>query len=266
MLEIHYTCHSNSTAEADKKLDNRIMSTQRNTDRGFETSTEHPRAVIHKQILDAARERPDATIQELAAEISGASDDLVERVLDSYGDPKNDSEEGESVSEESTVEALADEEPMGGDAPAPDIEDLTEVQRETIRAIYEHPNATQRELAELLGVSAPTINDRVNSVDGFEWNSRYEFTKTIMNHDSSEPNGSPERDSEDKATLRDRIKRLETKLEADPHCPLQDPTIVHKVVHACMTAENITEEEELRIIEAVLSPGEERAPAVPHKG
>lgn len=46
-----------------------------------------PKAVIHKQILEVAEANPDASIEGIADEISGASPDLVERVLDTYGDP-----------------------------------------------------------------------------------------------------------------------------------------------------------------------------------
>jgi hypothetical protein len=46
-----------------------------------------PRAIIHRRILDAAAETPSASIADLAGEVSGATPDLVERVLDDYGDP-----------------------------------------------------------------------------------------------------------------------------------------------------------------------------------
>lgn len=43
--------------------------------------------MIHKKILEAAGERPDAPMAEVADQVSGASTDLVERVLREYGDP-----------------------------------------------------------------------------------------------------------------------------------------------------------------------------------
>lgn len=52
---------------------------------GEQAST--PRAVIHKRILDAAESKPSASMEEVAGGIGGASTDLVERVLDRYGDP-----------------------------------------------------------------------------------------------------------------------------------------------------------------------------------
>lgn len=48
---------------------------------------QQPRAIIHKRIMDAAAARPNAALAELAGDVPGASTDLVERVLDEYGDP-----------------------------------------------------------------------------------------------------------------------------------------------------------------------------------
>ncbi|WP_323675634.1 hypothetical protein [Halorubellus sp. PRR65] len=46
-----------------------------------------PKAIVHKQILDVAEDRPDDSIEELAENVTGASPSLVERVLEDYGDP-----------------------------------------------------------------------------------------------------------------------------------------------------------------------------------
>lgn len=53
-----------------------------------------PRALIHKRILDEATERPEASMEELADEIAGASGTLVERVLEEYGDPATSKGDG----------------------------------------------------------------------------------------------------------------------------------------------------------------------------
>lgn len=54
------------------------------------SADQSPKAIIHKQILDAAEADPEASPERIADEISGASPDLVERVLDKYGDPADD--------------------------------------------------------------------------------------------------------------------------------------------------------------------------------
>jgi hypothetical protein len=46
-----------------------------------------PRAVVHKQVLDAAKRQPDASLEALADQVSGASVELVEKTLAEYGDP-----------------------------------------------------------------------------------------------------------------------------------------------------------------------------------
>ncbi|MFC7135300.1 MULTISPECIES: MarR family transcriptional regulator [Salinibaculum] len=64
-----------------------------------------PRALIHKKILDTAKEHPTASIRELATKVDGASKHLVERVIEQYGDPVHDEEEGDSDSNgESIIE------------------------------------------------------------------------------------------------------------------------------------------------------------------
>lgn len=55
------------------------------------TRSSAPRAVIHKRILDVAEAQPDASMERIAGEVSGASVDLVEQVLEEYGDPASES-------------------------------------------------------------------------------------------------------------------------------------------------------------------------------
>ncbi|PSQ29484.1 hypothetical protein BRD06_02825 [Halobacteriales archaeon QS_9_67_15] len=50
-------------------------------------SREKPRAMIHRRILDVAASDPEASLAAIADEVSGASTDLVDRVLDEYGCP-----------------------------------------------------------------------------------------------------------------------------------------------------------------------------------
>lgn len=46
-----------------------------------------PRATIHKLILDVAASSPEKSMEGIATELSGATTELVERVLEEYGDP-----------------------------------------------------------------------------------------------------------------------------------------------------------------------------------
>lgn len=144
-----------------------------------------PRAVIHKRILDVAAEKPDASLEELADEFPSATPELVERVFDEYGDPADDdsSDDGDlpaDQSDESVTTADDSAEPAAATpATSPEtandtaddqseaeyetadlapshsesgltVDDLTEKQRETLRAIYEYPNASQRDIADHL--------------------------------------------------------------------------------------------------------------------
>nr|WP_233563186.1 winged helix-turn-helix domain-containing protein [Haloarcula sp. Atlit-7R] len=260
-----------------------------------------PKSMRHKQILDVAAENPEASIAELASEVPSATAELVERVLEEHGDPAEADETDESPSE-SSAETQSH--------PAP--EDLSSTERETLRAIRQHPTASQRDLAEKLDVTASTVSNRVNGIDGFDWANRETFANAVFSDEQtdsmssdetealaseSEPPESPdapdtgdeqvsETDTEPddgdrsaavvetaagevnttlttfQSTVEDlsaQLAELEGQVEtiADgggslQSNPFQDPELVHKVVHACMNSEQISEEEELQILESLL--------------
>ena len=236
-----------------------------------------PRAMIHKKILDVASERPDASLDDIAAQVSSANTDLVERVLDEYGDP------GNTPPPEHEDRATTDTPgiPPGGE--------LTEKQRRTLQVITEHPEASQREIADLLDVSAPTVSRRVNTIADFDWSDRHSIATAILDstpapdaeipdperpddHDSETP---PSTDDEtppaadtpsmsQNATtqepleeLADRITALERELETTADSSTERPfggdtELLSKIIHACMESDTITEDEELQIIEQLL--------------
>ncbi|WP_407066998.1 winged helix-turn-helix transcriptional regulator [Haloarcula brevis] len=258
----------------------------------------------HKQILDVAAENPEASIAELAAEVPSATADLVERVLEEHGDPAES--DGTDAPEESPNESST----ASQSYPAPDT--LTSTERETLRAIQRHPTASQRDLAEKLGVTASTVSNRVNGIDGFDWANRAEFADGVFDGDAPEPTATPDdtgaapdaEPTEDDAVadeadtvadetddresdaapdrspaepapaagevnttlttfqstveeLSDKLADLEGQVETvtdggDSPRPFRDPELVHKVVHACMDSENISDEEELRILDSLL--------------
>jgi len=68
-----------------------------------------PRATIHKQILDAAEANPEASLEVLANEVPAATIDLVERVLNEYGDPSNAEGETSGNDDEPSSERTPDE-------------------------------------------------------------------------------------------------------------------------------------------------------------
>lgn len=278
------------------------------------TNSEHgsPRAVIHKRILDSAAARPDASVAELAADLAGASPDLVERVLDEYGDPGVD----ESTGEDELPQAagpdggpLADEsdpdEPMTDEEPVPMATELTDKQREALSVVAEHPDATQAELADLLGVSRATVNKRVNAVEGFEWTERQAFVERLFaeaepapdegaddgaadssigaddeavndrdqaaaasrSADSAPVPGTPPAAASDGGRLLDpdeaqtleqlqeRVARLEQRMDetlGDGTGAREDTAVLAKAMRAVLGDESITEDEELRVLEALL--------------
>lgn len=251
-----------------------------------------PKSIRHKRILDIAAEKPDAPLEELAEEIPSATAELVEHVLEEYSDPvgeeptavSEDDEGAESVGDtaenadtlpDRDADTTSDSRPAGTtEQPAsrhgiePEeltLEELSEKQRTTLRAIRENPEATQAELAEQLDVSAPTISNRVNSIDGFEWRSRQAFVATVYDEPdaSTEPQSAPDQSATDGGiepeldNLAERVGRLERQRESwstnEPtRTVFDDPELLHKVVHACMDSTNISEDEELQILKNLL--------------
>lgn len=233
---------------------------------GKKGSSTIPRAIVHKKILDVAEDEPDASIEELAELVNGVSADLVEQVLEEYGDPVADSPtEVEEESPSQTTDVVTEGNPSIQEGESDqeneiDYEKITDKQQETLRAIHKNPEATQKELAEDFDVSSSTICHRVNSIDGFEWNDRHEFVKQIFENKKSpkETKMSANQPSPDLAheidELHQRIQGIEQNLEKESRSQtaFDDPDLVHKVVHACMHSDQISEEEELRILKGLV--------------
>jgi putative heme iron utilization protein len=276
------------------------------------TSSTNVKSIRHQKILDLAADQPDASLEDIAAEIPSATADLVDRVLDKYGDPANSDTTDDidaAAAEATTATEPPEHEPSDNatesstseDADArPAVEDLTAKERETLRAIATHPDATQRDLAEILDISAATISNRVNAIPGFDWATRAAFTADLFDdadlesasmHPEStttpaiadgatvtnEKSSTTDPDTDEAATddgvqppasamtqttveqLSDRLTTIEEQLEtidrentADD-APFTDPDLAHKVVHACLNSDAISEEEELRILRALLA-------------
>ena len=232
-------------------------------------TTKFPRAIIHRQILDIAAAEPDASMETIAQKINGASTSLVERVLEEYGDPIEASHDSSVVMADSTdvprQEFPTPSKPpnMGSiESENSDTEPaLTEKQIELLRLIRQHPTATQSELAQLLDVSPATISNWANSIPGFNWATRHEISKTMIDEDTVASNKRMEPAT--KSTVNEQVNKLSTKLEsvedrlehiqAANQSEIVDPELVAKVVHACIDSELITQEEELQIIQWLLT-------------
>ena len=128
-------------------------------------------------------------------ERSAGSESEPESGPSSESDPETEAEaKTDDPVADTDPDESADRSPDATDAPDPDVPafaSLTDKQRETLRAIAERPAATQAELAEELGVSSPTISQRVNSIDGFDWSNRHEFVDAVLD-DASDERPAPE--------------------------------------------------------------------------
>jgi len=179
--------------------------------------------MIHKKVLDIARENPNATAGRIAEEVSGVSATFVERILDEYGDPaangrkdrrvdggpaSNGSEDRSSepagddssateaeepVTDQSGAEAeepVTDQSDAEAEEPVTDPSELTTKQRETLREVYKQPTASQKEISERLDVSRATISKRVNGIPGFDWRNRHAFVERLYGDQTTADDGS----------------------------------------------------------------------------
>lgn len=290
----------------------------------------YPRSMRHKRILDVAADHPDLSIDEVASRVPSATTDLVERIFEKYGDPAVDADTPTGTTEtmqstnetptqgddetgttemngsSGTDDGEADLPPDGGpgtgrgsdtEPPAPGVpspEDLTAKQREVLSVVADHPEATQREIGDRLGMSGSTVSTRVNDIEDFEWSRREAFVSALFDdhaggdptsHDDSaaqtvSTDGTPPDDSEtnpdtdtsrgdetdgphtsadikrELEQLQQRVGDLEVSRRSGAstgESVFADPELVHKVVHACLEAEAISKEEELRILKELLT-------------
>ena len=251
-----------------------------NKEKGKERSL--PKSMRHKQILDLAADQPDASLEAIAEDIPSATADLVENVLEEYGDPASD--EGTAGEDDTSAHAQEEEreeksEPSinnetgsfekwteENDDTQPDLNtiDLTENQREVMQVVKNQPEATQREIGERLDVSAATVSNRVNSIPGFAWERRRNIAETLLDENNprseresttmttpeSDQDASLEQLQERVQSIEDHVNGHDSDLVAESG--LADPELMHKVLHACLNSETITEEEELQILKALL--------------
>ena len=249
-------------------------------------SQERPRGIVHKRIFNALDHNENATAEEIAASVSGATPELVRRVRGEFYEeldrsntneideltalnPFAGTEDGESRDEtipetdtqsepasesvevhsnqtddesktqnsepvsakrtediqpttdtetvrmtiDDTSESTGDSEQTATEPevedrekrddrsvpPTPDDHGLSEKQLQTLQAIYEHPDASQRELANIMDIDHSTVAYRVSTIDDFDWESRQTFVQSFFE------NGSHESGSDEESTIGEGI-------------------------------------------------------------
>jgi hypothetical protein len=237
-------------------------------------SDNQPRAVIHTQILDVAEENPEASIESVAKRVPGATTPLVSRVLEDYGDPAVDDsveqtdapttvEAGETTQVELGEDANSEEEtddsengvtPESGTSIT--LDEISDAQRETLRAITDRPEASQRDIASVLDLSPSTVNNRLNSIPGFEWDRRADFARHLLKTDggtATQPDLTPRERVDDEvlqrlAAIEDRLDRR----DASTGPEFDDPDLVRAVMHACFESDAVSDDQERELVAKLL--------------
>ena len=294
-------------------------------------STAEPEA--EAEPTDSAVEPETEPIESTAEPEAKSTDSAAEPEVEPTEPTAEPVEAEQSDISTATAESDADDAAATED-PAPDPDDLTQKERETLRAISYEPTATQDQIADMLSISRATVSNRVNAIPGFEWGDRGSFVEAVFdeqltvdaprspNDDSSAvtPNAGKERvtdgassalsdqtggDSLPQATpspapdgvvdgplpsesgsetagqavttgdaaaasgdgieeishrlddLAQRLATMEAELQdsgdTGEASPLSDTDLLHKIVYACMNSDRITEEEELQILDTLMS-------------
>jgi len=214
---------------------------------------QQPRAIIHKQILDIAESRPEASMTEIADDVSGASVDLVERVLEEYGDPSEQGTEPDP-SEEPSMTEQSDAVSQNGTKEAVESVDLSEEQLRAFRFVRENPDASQAEIGDRLGVSRATVSRRLNAVPGFEWEKREAIARQVLSG-VSEDAGTTATDGSVAATVTERVDGHDDEPDNGDRVTApatMDQEFAHRVIHACMKSDRISEDEELDLMRTLL--------------
>ncbi|MBB6646625.1 winged helix-turn-helix domain-containing protein [Halobellus ruber] len=126
------------------------------------------------------------------ASVDGPVDDEPPEGEASVDEPVDDEPPEDDAEPESSGETP---EPTGPDSATPppdefDIDALSRQERETLLAIRADPSATQREIAEVLGVSRATVSNRIRGIDGLEWDDRQGFVRNVFDElDDAELSG-----------------------------------------------------------------------------
>lgn len=229
-----------------------------------------PRAVIHKKILDAARSHPDASVEELASIVQSASIDLVSRVLDEYGDPKENNQPTDATESKTEHSSSMSHKTSNGTSSKVEtnqraqLEELTQKQLEVLHGIRKQPDASQRDLADGFDVGQSTINNRLNNIDGFTWEDREEFVESLFGTETdAPPEAATPPQSRDVQSLEDQVAVLAEQISSvreeqkvaseDTQSPFCDPDLAYKIVRACRNDDNITEGEQNRILKAAIA-------------
>lgn len=232
--------------------------------------------LILEEYGDPAAEIPDSDHPD-EAEPSDATTVVTEEQSENTG-------ETHAARDADPEESKSEKHPQTAPEALGSITDLSCAQREVLREVADDPTATQDTIGDRLGISGSTVSNRVKDIPGFDWRNRESFITDIMTDsgstavvsdggvaqdvtptESEEPTDSANEDMAGAISeIQSSLDQIETTLDSitdtssgnsqsnDPGI-LQDPELVHRVVHACIESDAISEAEELEILRAVLT-------------
>jgi len=89
---------------------------------------------------------------------------------------------------------------MTQDIPLPEEDDLTVGQLQILEMIKEEPEASQKDFADRLDISASAVSNRLRDIPGFSWKNRDEFVKAFYNGDVEDDGAEQESEEQEDPT------------------------------------------------------------------
>lgn len=162
-LEEHGSASSDGNSMMDTDSDEEKTATTGQDDESTKTGkSDDSTASKHTEQTDNATESDPPVQTESTG--SAVNDELNASTSEGHGSDIDADETGSTTDEESS----------------PDPDELTQKERETLRAICYDPDATQKQIADMLSVSRATVSNRVNAIPGFDWTERQTFVNEVF--------------------------------------------------------------------------------------
>lgn len=226
------------------------------------TESTNPRSIRHKRILDAASERPDASFEAIASGIPSVSPELVERVLDEFGDLSSDEDDACTGPDERDAAPTVPDVDLALDALA-DTAGHPEPQHELLRTIADRTNVSLEDPPVVQRESARRTSDGADSIEAPDERNQEALVARLLEREEEQAmdgQQSMEDDPGDRPTVDGAPGRYTAqgdregarRVRGTPASAFDDPELLHKVVRACIESESIDESDELEILRVLI--------------
>jgi hypothetical protein len=112
----------------------------------------------------------------------------------------------------------------------------------------------------VLDISQSTVNNRLNSIEGFEWTARSRFAGQLVEADGGVETMTHAADTQepeqDQSEVLVRLERLERQLDALTDArdvAFDDPDLARSVLRACFESDAVSEDQEREVVASLMA-------------